>query len=134
MGGFNAQAANIVSAIFIATGQDPAQAVVSSSCLTEMEELENGSLKICCSMPSLEVGTVGGGTHLGPQQAALNMLGIAGPTPSTLPSGENARTLARIICATVLAAELSLMASLIQGTLTQAHITLNRRASNLEQT
>ena len=38
LGGFNAHAANLVTAIFIATGQDPAQNVESSSCLTLMEK------------------------------------------------------------------------------------------------
>lgn len=38
MGGFNAHAANIVTAIFIATGQDPAQNVESSGCLTTMKK------------------------------------------------------------------------------------------------
>lgn len=38
MGGFNAHAANIVTAMFIATGQDPAQNVGSSSCLTTMKK------------------------------------------------------------------------------------------------
>lgn len=38
VGGFNAQAANIVAAIFIATGQDPAQVVGSSNCMTLMDE------------------------------------------------------------------------------------------------
>ena len=33
VGGFNAHASNIVTAIFIATGQDPAQNVESSMCL-----------------------------------------------------------------------------------------------------
>jgi hydroxymethylglutaryl-CoA reductase (NADPH) len=37
-GGFNAQAANVVAAIFLATGQDIAQVVASSNCLTLMEE------------------------------------------------------------------------------------------------
>lgn len=37
VGGFNAHAANIVTAMFIATGQDPAQNVESSNCLTLME-------------------------------------------------------------------------------------------------
>ena len=37
IGGFNAHAANIVTAIFIATGQDPAQNVESSNCITLME-------------------------------------------------------------------------------------------------
>jgi NADP-dependent 3-hydroxy-3-methylglutaryl-CoA reductase len=38
MGGFNAHAANIVTAIFLATGQDPAQNVESSGCLTTMRK------------------------------------------------------------------------------------------------
>ena len=38
IGGFNAHAANIVTAMFLATGQDAAQNMGSSSCLTLMEE------------------------------------------------------------------------------------------------
>lgn len=37
IGGFNAHAANIVTAIFLATGQDPAQNVESSNCMTLIE-------------------------------------------------------------------------------------------------
>ena len=37
-GGFNAHAANLVTAMFIATGQDPAQNVESSSCITTMKK------------------------------------------------------------------------------------------------
>ena len=38
IGGFNAHAANIVAAIFLATGQDPAQVVESGSCITVMKK------------------------------------------------------------------------------------------------
>lgn len=38
LGGFNAHAANIVAAIYIATGQDPAQVVESASCITTMQK------------------------------------------------------------------------------------------------
>lgn len=38
MGGFNAHAANIVAAVFIATGQDPAQVIESSNCITIMKK------------------------------------------------------------------------------------------------
>jgi hydroxymethylglutaryl-CoA reductase (NADPH) len=38
IGGFNAHASNIVSAIFLATGQDPAQNVESSNCITLMKK------------------------------------------------------------------------------------------------
>ena len=37
IGGFNVHAANILTAMFIATGQDPAQNVESSMCMTLME-------------------------------------------------------------------------------------------------
>ena len=38
VGGFNAHAANIVAAIFLATGQDPAQVVESCNCITTMKK------------------------------------------------------------------------------------------------
>ncbi|KAJ5863094.1 hypothetical protein N7455_007162 [Penicillium solitum] len=34
IGGFNAQAANLAAAVFIATGQNPAQVVESANCMT----------------------------------------------------------------------------------------------------
>ena len=50
-------------------------------------------------MPSIEVGTLGGGTILEPQSAMLDMLGIRGSHPTN--PGDNARKLARIIAAAV---------------------------------
>ena len=41
IGGFNAHAANIVAAMFLATGQDPAQVVESASCITVMKKSVN---------------------------------------------------------------------------------------------
>ena len=38
IGGFNAHAANVLTAIFLATGQDPAQNVESSNCITIMKK------------------------------------------------------------------------------------------------
>ena len=38
IGGFNAHAGNIVTAMFLATGQDPAQNVESSQCITIMRK------------------------------------------------------------------------------------------------
>uniref|UniRef100_A0A3P8ZN69 3-hydroxy-3-methylglutaryl coenzyme A reductase n=1 Tax=Esox lucius TaxID=8010 RepID=A0A3P8ZN69_ESOLU len=80
IGGFNAHAANIVAAIYIACGQDPAQTVGSSNCITLMEQVgpKGDDLYISCTMPSIELGTVGGGTNLAPQQACLQMLGVQG--------------------------------------------------------
>ena len=83
-------------------------------------------LLMTCSMPSIEVGTVGGGTILAPQAGVLEMLGIQGAN-STSP-GHNARKLARLIAASVMAGELSLMSALAAGHLIRAHISLNRSA------
>ncbi len=124
IGGFNAQAANVVTAIFIATGQDPAQNVCSSNCLTQMDVDPNGDLRITTHMPSIEVGTVGGGTILTAQAACLDMMGVRGSN-STSP-GSNATQLARIVCAAVLAGELSLMSALAEGHLVKSHLKHNR--------
>ncbi len=85
-----------------------------------------GSLQISVSMPSLEVGTLGGGTILEPQGAMLDMLGVRGPHPTS--PGDNARRLARIIAAAVLAGELSLCSALAAGHLVRAHMQHNRSA------
>ncbi|KDE08149.1 hypothetical protein MVLG_01630 [Microbotryum lychnidis-dioicae p1A1 Lamole] len=125
IGGNNAHAANILTAIYLATGQDPAQNVESSNCMTLMEAINDGEdLLVSCSMPSIEVGTVGGGTILLPQGAMLDLLGVRGPHPTN--PGENAQRLARIICASVLAGEISLMAALAAGSLVKSHLALNR--------
>lgn len=140
IGGFNCHAANIVAAIFIATGQDAAQVVSSSNCLFTLEKDSRGSLAVNCSMPSIECGTVGGGTVLTDQSSYLQLMGIKGSTPAdnktdvneldsscqSIDSDSNACKLARIICSTVMAAELSLLASLTQGTLVKSHMTHNR--------
>ncbi|PMB66370.1 3-hydroxy-3-methylglutaryl-coenzyme A reductase [Beauveria bassiana] len=126
MGGFNAHAANIVAAIYLATGQDPAQVVESSNCITIMKNLK-GALQISVSMPSLEVGTLGGGTILEPQSSMLDLLGVRGSHPTN--PGENARRLARIIAASVLAGELSLCSALAAGHLVRAHMQHNRSAA-----
>ena len=75
VGGCNAHAANIVAGIFLATGQDMAQVVESSKCLVFMEEEEDG-LYFSVTMPAIEVGTIGGGTALGPQHACLELMKV----------------------------------------------------------
>lgn len=129
IGGFNAHAANIVTAVFLATGQDPAQNVESSNCLTIMEYADDGkSLYVSVTMPSIEVGTVGGGTHLPAQAACLDICGVRGAAkgPNTQP-GDNARKLAQIVAASVLAGELSLMAALAANHLVRSHMQHNRK-------
>lgn len=123
VGGFNAHAANLVTAVYLALGQDPAQNVESSNCITLMKEID-GDLRISVSMPSIEVGTIGGGTILEPQSAMLDLLGVRGPHPTE--PGTNARQLAKIVASAVMAGELSLCSALAAGHLVQSHMIHNR--------
>lgn len=118
--GFNGHFANIVSAIFIATGQDIAHAVEGSMGITTAKT-ENGDLYFSIYIPALMVGTVGGGTELETQKEALAIMGVAGGN-----DGKNAQKFAEIIGGAVLAGELSLLSSLAQGSLAQAHQKLGR--------
>ncbi len=124
VGGFNAHAANNVTAVFLATGQDPAQNVESSNCITLMEETVDGDLWISCTMPSIEVGTVGGGTSLPAQAACLKAIGVKG---GGINPGDNARQLAHVVAAATMAGELSLMAALASNSLVAAHMAHNRK-------
>lgn len=126
IGGNNAHASNMVTAIFLATGQDPAQNVESSNCMTLMEAVDGGeSIHISVTMPSIEVGTVGGGTSLASQRACLEMLGVAGANAEK--PGANAAQLSQLVAATVLAGEISLNAALSSNHLISAHMKLNRK-------
>ncbi|KII62144.1 3-hydroxy-3-methylglutaryl-coenzyme A reductase 2 [Thelohanellus kitauei] len=115
IGGNNANAANI----------DIAQVVESSQCLTFLE-MQGDYLYISCTMPSLEVGTVGGGTHLQSQNACLNMMKLE--RDKSLTSASN---LAIVICSAVLCCELSLLAALSADTLVSSHMKFNRSNTSL---
>ncbi|KAL6217890.1 hypothetical protein ACLB2K_011107 [Fragaria x ananassa] len=125
LGGFNAHASNIVSAVYLATGQDPAQNIESSHCITMMEAINDGKdLHVSVTMPSIEVGTVGGGTQLASQSACLNLLGVKGANREA--PGTNARQLASVVAGSVLAGELSLMSAIAAGQLVKSHMKYNR--------
>uniref|UniRef100_A0A0D9VK56 3-hydroxy-3-methylglutaryl coenzyme A reductase n=1 Tax=Leersia perrieri TaxID=77586 RepID=A0A0D9VK56_9ORYZ len=130
LGGFNAHASNIVTALFIATGQDPAQNVESSQCITMLETVNDGDdLHISVTMPSIEVGTIGGGTCLASQAACLNLLGVKGP--NQVSPGANGKLLATIVAGSVLAGELSLLAALAAGQLVKSHMKYNRSRKDI---
>lgn len=130
LGGFNAHASNIVTAVYIATGQDPAQNVESSHCITMMEAINDGKdLHVSVTMPSIEVGTVGGGTQLASQSACLNLLGVKGANKES--PGANSRLLATIVAGSVLAGELSLMSALAAGQLVKSHMKYNRSSKDV---
>ena len=117
--GFNAHYANIIAAIFAATGQDLGQVVEGSLGITSAETLDNGDLYFSVYLPNLMIGTVGGGTNLPTQKEALQIMGIKD-------SGDT-KKFATIIVSAVLAGELSLLASQSAGTLGESHIKLGRK-------
>ncbi len=121
MMGANAHAANMAAALYIATGQDPAQVVGCSMTLTTCEDI-SGDLYICVRMPVVEVGTVGGGTRLPFQREALQMIGCLGDGKS--------KKLAEIVAVTVLAGELSTLAAQAAGQLGSAPASLGRRGAS----
>jgi len=91
--GFNAHVANVVAAMFLATGQDEAQVVEGANAITTAE-VQDGDLYVSVSIASLEVGTVGGGTKLLTQSEGLDILGVSGGGD---PAGSNADALAECI-------------------------------------
>lgn len=120
--GFNAHAANIIAAMFIACGQDPAHVVEGSLCITTVDSAPDG-VYVSVTLPALPVGTVGGGTGIDTQAESLRMLDVLG---SGTPPGSNAKKLAEIIASGVLAGELSLLGALAAQHLARAHSTLGR--------
>ena len=124
--GFNAHAANVVAAAFLATGQDAAQVVEGANAITtaEVRETDDGpALYASVTLASLEVGTVGGGTRLPTQAESLDVLGVRGGGD---PAGANADALAEVIATGALAGELSLLGALASSNLASAHEELGR--------
>ncbi len=115
--GFNAHYANIIGAIFLATGQDEAHIVEGSLGITTCEKTDDG-LYFAVSLPDVPIGTVGGGTRVETQRECLKMLGCLG--------GNKSLKFAEIVGATVLAGELSLIGALASGHLARAHSQLGR--------
>ncbi|HKP84238.1 MAG TPA: hydroxymethylglutaryl-CoA reductase [Pyrinomonadaceae bacterium] len=121
--GYNGQFANGLAAIFIACGQDVANIVNSSVGVTNFELDQNGDLYASVTLPSLTVATVGGGTALGTSRECLEILGCAGKG--------KAGKFAEIICATLLAGELSMGAAIASGEFVAAHETYGRNRPGL---
>lgn len=157
--GFNAHFANIIAALFLATGQDPAHVVEGSLGITTAEVETNGSLYFSIYLPALIIGTVGGGTTLPSQKEALSIIaagGSFGRVPDSAQHNEtkikkltkslastggkektdrtrslNSTEFAEVIAAAVLAGELSLTASLAEGSLARAHRSLARKKNDV---
>jgi len=112
--------ANGLAALYLATGQDVACVAESAVGITRME-LRGADLWVTVTLPSLVLGTVGGGTGLPSQSAGLRILKLAGPG--------KAAAFAEVAAALCLAGEISIIAALSAGQFTAAHRTLARDRS-----
>ncbi len=118
----NAHYANILLAMYLATGQDAANIVEASQGIT-FAEIRNGDLYFSVNMPNIIVGTVGNGKHFDFALRNLEQL-RCNPTEEG-----TAKRLAAIIGTTTLCSELSLMAAQTnQGELMKSHIALERQS------
>jgi hydroxymethylglutaryl-CoA reductase (NADPH) len=108
-----AHAANGITAMFIATGQDAANVSESHTAIAYTQLLDNGDYYWSITLPSLIVATYGGGTSLPTQRECLEMLGCRG--------AGKAKKLAEIVAATVLAGETSLSGAIIASEWVTAH-------------
>jgi hydroxymethylglutaryl-CoA reductase (NADPH) len=117
--GAQGHVANGLTALFIACGQDVACISESSIGLTRMETNSNGDLYVSVTLPSLIVGTVGGGTALPTQNECLEMLDCRG--------NGKARKFAEICGAVALAGEISIASAMSVDHFTKSHQKLGRR-------
>lgn len=109
--------ANGLAAMFIATGQDVACVAECATGVTRIDCSE-GQMRFTVTMPSILVGTVGGGTRMPTAQACLDLMKLVG--------ADKADAFAEVVAATCLAGELSIIAALSSGQFTKAHDKLAR--------
>ncbi len=115
----NAHYANMLLAIYLATGQDAANIVEGSQGIT-YAEVRNQDLYFSVTIPNIIVGTVGNGKNETPFKERLEKMGCIGQGGS--------QTLAHLVAATVLAGELSLLAALTNPhELMRAHTAIERK-------
>ncbi|MFE2998487.1 hydroxymethylglutaryl-CoA reductase [Nocardia sp. NPDC059246] len=124
----NAHYANMLLAVYLATGQDAANIVEGSQGITHAED-RDGDLYFSCTLPNIIVGTVGNGKGLDFAVANLARLGCGADRAT----GANARRLAVVTAAAVLCGELSLLAAQTNaGELMRTHLNFERPPSDRE--
>jgi hydroxymethylglutaryl-CoA reductase (NADPH) len=117
-------AANAITAIFIATGQDVANVSESSMGLFYCELTDEKDLYISITLPSLIVATCGGGTGLPTQKEALETMDCFGVG--------KVYKFAEIVAGTVLAGEISLAAAISSLDWVSSHDEFGRNDPSLK--
>ncbi len=117
MMGYNINFANVVAALFAATGQDIACVHESSVGQIYVQAREKG-LYASVLLPNLVIGTLGGGTRLPAQRECLQMMDCYGP--------DKINKFAEILAAFCLSLDLSTMAAIVADHFATAHERLGR--------
>ncbi|MCP3919902.1 MAG: 3-hydroxy-3-methylglutaryl-CoA reductase [bacterium] len=112
------QSANGLAAVLLACGQDVAYVTECATGFLDFDVDSGGDLYASVTLPSLLVGTVGGGSGKGTARECLEILGCAGAGA--------ANRFAEILAATILAGDLSLMAAFCSHEFVSAHERLGR--------
>ncbi len=97
-------AANAITALFMATGQDVANVSEGAAGMLYSELTDEGDLYLSITLPSLIVATHGGGVGLPTQRECLEILGCFGR--------DKVRKFAEIVAGVVLAGEISLASAI----------------------
>ncbi len=118
MVGLNINVANVVAAMFTALGQDIACVHESALGQLHIELTAEGDAYCTMTLPSLVIGTVGGGTNLPQQRECLEVLDCAGPG--------KAHKLAEIIAGFCLALDISTLSAIAADQFARAHERLGR--------
>ena len=123
----NAHFANMLLALYLATGQDAANIIEGSQGIV-YAKVQNGDLYFSVSLPNIIVGTVGSGKHIDFVRENLQKMGCL----EERAPGQNARRLAAIAAACVLCGELSLLAAQTNpGELVATHMELERNRGSV---
>ncbi|WP_343667587.1 phosphotransferase [Chitinophaga sp.] len=117
MFGYNINVANTIAAIFAATGQDLGCLHESSVGMLNLEKTKDG-LYISLCLPTLVIGTIGGGTSVPKQKEMLELMHCYG-------KGKLER-FAQLIAAFALSLEISTCAAIVSGAFAKAHEKLGR--------
>jgi hydroxymethylglutaryl-CoA reductase (NADPH) len=116
--GIQGHYANGIAALALATGQDVACVAESAIGITRFEVTDRGDLYASVTLPNVVVGTVGGGTQLPAQRAALDLIANGRPL--------GADALAEIVAGVALAGELSISSAICAHEFAAAHRRLAR--------
>ncbi len=119
--GSQANYANALAGLFIATGQDVACVAEATLGLTDADVDDDGALYVSVTLPNLIVGAVGGGTQLPVARECLAMLGCLGEGRGD--------ALAEVCAALALVGELAIIGAMAGGSFARAHAEAGERSA-----